>query len=58
MLKWLFRKRIARAQALESYLSHFDADELAYLKNFTLMGLMPSPYPSGALSALASALVV
>jgi len=36
---------------LESYLSHFDADELAYLKNFTLMGLMPSPYPSGALSA-------
>lgn len=51
MLKWLFRKRIERTQALESYLSHFDAGELAYLKNITLMGRMPTQYPSDTLSA-------
>jgi hypothetical protein len=42
MLKWLFSKRIKRAKALESYLSHFDEGQLAYLKNLTLMGLLPS----------------
>lgn len=40
MLKWLFRKRIAKMRALEDYLAHFNADELAYLKNISLMGLM------------------
>lgn len=45
MLKWLFRKQIARAEALEHYLSHFDAGELAYLKNITLIGLRRPPLP-------------
>ena len=44
MLAWLARKQTARTKALETYLSHFDAGELAYLKNITLTGLMPSSY--------------
>lgn len=41
MFAWLAPKQQTRTKALESYLSHFDAGELAYLKNLTLTGLSP-----------------
>lgn len=49
MLKWLLRKQIARAEALEHYLLHFNAGELSYLKNLVLMGLA-GPRSVGSLS--------
>ena len=46
MFQWLFRKRAAKIKAIDGYLAHFDAGELAYLKNITLLSLMPSEYES------------
>lgn len=44
MFAWLAPKQRTRARALESYLSHFSAGELAFLKNLTLTDLSPSAY--------------